>query len=109
MSSRRPGGLPAHRRTGGEEGVVSRRAAVLVEPEHDTREVRVVRLRPTELVVGHGRTRARRGWAAAEILKLAATADVADEDVDLPVGSEADHAAVVVAALRLPGVGLEGA
>ena len=48
-------------------------------------------------------------WAVDEVLHLPAPAVVADEDVQLAVRAEADHAAVVVAARRLAGVLLEGA
>ena len=47
--------LAADRRAGGEERVVGRRRAVVVEPQDDAGEMRVVGLRAAELVVGDGR------------------------------------------------------
>jgi len=41
------------------------------------------------------------------VLHPAAAPVVADDDVELPIRSEFQHAAVVVAAKRLPGVGLK--
>ena len=81
------------------ERVPARRGAVRVEPEDDAREVRVVGHRPAEDVVHHGRVgravvEGRR--PAAEVLRPAAAAGVADEDVELAVVTDADDAAVVV-------------
>ena len=61
----------------------------------------VVRLRPTELVVGHGRGARQHWvlWTTGQVLELAAPAQVADEDEELPVSAEGEHATVVVAAL----------
>jgi hypothetical protein len=67
--------------------------------------VGVVGLRAAELVVGHTGPEG----AVAEVLQLAAAAPVADQDVELPVGTERDHPAVVVAALGLPDVLLQRA
>ena len=66
--------------------------------------MRVIRLGPAELVVVDPRPEG----AVDEVLQLAAAADVADHGVELPVGAEAEDAAVVVAAERLAGVCLEG-
>src|SRR5829696_9583451 len=93
--------LAADRRARREKRVVGRRRAVVVEPEDDAGAMRVVRRRPAELVVCHGRARARRRWSACEVLELPAAADVAGEHVQLPVGAECDDAAVVIAARGL--------
>jgi hypothetical protein len=67
--------------------------------------VRVVRLRPAELVVRDpGAER-----AVHEVLQLSAPAVVADDDVELAVGPEPDHAPVVIAPQRLARIGLERA
>src|SRR5206468_12880558 len=88
-----------------EEGVVFGSAAVVVEAEDDAGEVRVVGLRAAELVVRLPRSEG----PVDEILHLAATAVVAEDQVELPVGAEAKDAAVVVAAgVAVGDVVLEG-
>src|SRR2546423_1229212 len=62
-----------------------------------------------ELVVGDYLTGARDGRPAGEVLHEAASAVVADDDVELAVGAEAQHAAVVVAARGLARVRLQRA
>ena len=99
--------LPADRRSSGEERVVGGGAAVVLQPQHDAGEMGVVRLRAAELVVGNGRTGAGGGRPTWQVLQLAATAHVTDEDVQLAVGAEGQHAAVMVAALGLAGILLD--
>ena len=65
--------------------------------------MRVVRRRPAEGVVHERRGQER---AVRQVLQPAAAALVAHEDVELAVGTESHHAAVVVAVL---GVGVVGA
>jgi hypothetical protein len=65
--------------------------------EDDARQVRVVRFRPAELIV---RDPGPEG-TVDEVLQLSAPPDVAEEDAQLPVRAELDHAAVVVPSLRL--------
>ena len=98
---RRPS-LRRRRRTGCPRGVVPSSFSRRI----DAGEVRVVGLGSAELVVR--RSPAPNG-PSMQVLHLAAAAVVADEDVELAVGAEEDHAAVVVAAQRLAGVGLERA
>ncbi len=88
---------PADRGAGLEERIVLGRAAVVVETQDDTGQVRIVRFRTAELIVGAGRS----AGAVDQILQLPATTVVADQHVQLAVRSETDHAAVVVAARRL--------
>jgi hypothetical protein len=67
-----------------------------------TGQVSVVRLRPPELVIRRERARAAcRGRPTRKVLQLPATTDVTDLDVQLAVGTEVDHTAVVVRARRL--------
>ena len=87
----------AHRRAGGEERVVGRRAC---RPSFSRRitpvRVRVVRRGSAERVV-HLRRREER--AVRQVLQPAAAALVAHEQVELAVGPELQHAAVVIAVL----------
>src|SRR5688500_5610499 len=69
----------------------------------------VVRCGPAELVIGDGGTRTCSSRPTREVLQVAAATEVAHEYVELAVRPEIDHAAVVVAALRLAGVCLYGA
>jgi hypothetical protein len=66
--------------------------------------VSVVRLGAAELVVGASVSQR----SARKVLQLAAPTEVAHDDVQVPVRSEVDHAAVVVAPSRLPLVTLVG-
>jgi hypothetical protein len=80
-----------------------------VEPSAFRRRVTPVRCAssgwgPAELIVGD----ARGGRAVAQVLEPAAPTVVAHEDVELAVGAERDHAAVVVPSRRLRGVALAG-
>ena len=86
--------LAAHGGAGGEERIVGRRAAIVVQPQDDAGEMGVVRRRTTEGVVHE-----RGGFegAVGQVLQPAAASLVAHEDVQLAVRTEADHAAVVVA------------
>ena len=72
-----------------QERIVARRAAVVVEAEDHARQVRVIRRRPAKIIVRH-RTR-------QIVLREAAAAIVADDDVQLPIRAETEHAAVVIA------------
>ena len=91
-----------------EEGVVGRRRAVLVQAQDDPAEVGVVRRRTAELVVRHRRPGAGGRRSAGKVLQVAAASEVTDEDVELAVATERQHAAVVVAARGLAGVLLDG-
>src|SRR5205085_12598948 len=91
------------------ERVVGGGGAVVVEAEDDAREVRVVGFGAAELVVLRDGAGACRGRAAGEVLKHSAPAVVADDDVELAVGAEAQDAAVVVAARGLARVLLQRA
>ena len=73
------------------------RGAVVVQPQDDAGQMRVVWLRTAELIV----LPRRPAGAIDQVLQLPAPAVVADQDVQLPVRSEPDDAAVVVAARRL--------
>ena len=96
--------LSAHRRPVREERVVRGRRPVVVEAQDHAGQVRVVRLRAAELVVGLPRPER----AVLEVLHLAAPAVVAHLDVELAVLAEPDDPAVVVAARRgIGGVVLE--
>ena len=71
-----------------------------VVDEIDAAHVRVVRCGTAELIVRHGRIR----WTARavdrpafQILQIAATAEIANEHIQLVVGSNAEHAAIVIA------------
>ena len=86
---------------GGEERIVRRRRSVVVQPDDHTGEVRVVRSGPAELIVGDDVAEPGQGGARREVLELPAPADVAEQDVELSVRPEADHAAVVIATRRL--------
>ena len=77
---------------GGEERVIRRRGPVRIQPENDSGEVRVIRLRAAKLIVGLSRPERSVG----QVLQLAAPADVADEDVELAIGSKCQHAAIMV-------------
>jgi hypothetical protein len=67
--------------------------------------VGVIRLRTAELIIRIYRERADRTvW---QILKLPASADVANHDVQLAIRAKADDAAVMIAALRLACVRLK--
>jgi hypothetical protein len=97
-------GRAAQRRAGGEEGVVGRRAAIIVQAKDDAGEVRVARLRTTELIIGvSGRPTLR------QVLHLPTATVVADDDVQLPIRTETQDSAVVITTLRLSRIGLEGA
>src|SRR5262249_60991296 len=86
---------------GRKERVVGRRAAVVVQPQDDAAEVRVVRLWAAELVVGHvpsGDGGAGQSGAAGpvrKILHLAAPAVVPEDDVEVAVRPGTNHAAIV--------------
>src|ERR1700682_1589287 len=81
-----------------EEGIVRRSRAVVVEPQNKTRQVIIIRLWPSKLIVGHR--------AELVVLQKAAPPIVAHQDVELSVRTEAENAPVVVPAQRLIGVGL---
>jgi hypothetical protein len=92
-----------------EEGVVVRRCAVIIQAKNGTGEVGVIRLGPTEVVVGAEEGIAGLVRAVEKVLQPAASAHVTDEDVQLPVWSELDHSAVVIAATGCRrGFALEG-
>ena len=80
------------------EGVVGGRCAVGVQAKNGAGEVGVVRLGPAEVVVGAEQGVAGLVGAVEEVLHPAAPAHITDEDVELAVRSELDHAAVVIAA-----------
>ena len=73
------------------------RAAVVIEAQDDSGQVRIVRLGTAELIV----LARRPARAVVEVLQLPAATVVADQDVQLAVRSEPNHAAVVIAARRL--------
>jgi hypothetical protein len=64
-------------------------------------QMRIVRLWAAELIVGGRRRRPLR-----QVLQLTAAALVSEDDVELSIGSEGDHAAVMVSARRLALVAL---
>ena len=99
--------LSADRRSGGEKRVVRGGAAVVLQPQHDAGEVGVVGLRAAKLVVGDGRTGARGCRPTRQVLQVATSADVTDEDVQLAVGAKGQDPTVVVAAFGLAGVLLD--
>src|SRR6266540_235503 len=89
--------LAAHGRTRGEERVVGGHGAIVVEPDDHSGEVGVVGLRSAELVVRHSRPEAGQRRPGGEVLELAPTSHVADQDVELLVRTECDDAGVVIA------------
>src|SRR5688500_14294899 len=96
----------------GEERIVSWRGAIEVQPQHGTTQMLIVRCRTAELVVRHGSRRWAEvlvGWPASEILQMPTPAQIADEDVQLSIRPDAQHTAIVITALRLPRVLLDGA
>src|SRR5439155_20469142 len=70
-----------------EERIVSRSAAVVVEAQYDSGEMRRVRLRPAELVVLHFRWASGRR-AALQILEPPAPAVIANDNVKFAVRPE---------------------
>ena len=104
--------LAADRLANAEERVVGRRAAVVVEAQDQAGQVRVVGFGSAELVVlePDRRAKVRRTSASGRTAgsAAAAAAVVAHDHVELAVGTEADHAAVVVAGGGLPRVALAG-
>ena len=69
--------------------------------------MRVVGHGSPELIVCDDGSGADGGGTAWQVLHPAAAAVVADDNVELPIGTKFQHAAVVVAAKRLPCVGLK--
>jgi len=70
--------LAADGRARGEEGVVARHRAVVVEPEDHARKVRIVGLGSAELVVGNGGAQTGLRRSRGKVLKLAAPPGVAN-------------------------------
>ena len=79
------------------------RRAIVVQAEDHAGEMRVVRIRSAELIVGPDAGRARR-----QVLQRTAAAEIADHDVELAVRAKRQDAAIVIAARRLLGVALPG-
>ena len=105
-------GLASDRRARREEGIVGWRRSVQVQPQDDAAQVRVVGRRAAKLIVRRGHVRRTVGVvdrSAPEILQVAAPPEIADEDVQLVVGTDAEDAAIVVSSRRLSGVLLDGA
>ena len=88
--------LPADRTAGGEERVVGRGRAVVVQAEDRAGQVIVIRRGSAELVVRRGGEER----AVGQVLKPPAAAVIADLDVDLAVRAEPDLTAVVIALRR---------
>src|SRR5207248_3265115 len=95
--------ITAYLSANSEERIVARCRAVGIEPENHPSVVGRVRLRAAELVVSLPRAEGTVG----QVLRLAATALIADLEVELAVGAEENLTAVMVAAHRLAGVRLE--
>src|SRR3954447_23148643 len=83
----------AHRRSGGKEWIVRWRGAVSVQPHDHAGEMRVVGRGSAEGIVQHWWSEKR---AVRQVLQPTAPAVVAHEDVELAVGTEAHHTAVMV-------------
>ena len=94
------GDFAAHPLGGAPERIVPRRRSVVVQPQHDAASD-ARRRGPGRRT---GRRRRGRGRPLREVLQPAAASDVAHDDIELVVGTEANHAAVVVAARVLRGV-----
>jgi hypothetical protein len=99
--------LAPHRRARCEEGIVGRCGSIQIQPQHNTAQVRVVGGGAAELIVRRGSVRRTVGVVdrpALEILKIAAPAKIAGEHIQLVVGTDAEDAAIVIPARRLPRV-----
>src|SRR6185369_5014100 len=83
------------------ERIVRRRRTIVVEPQYDSSQVCVIRLRTAELIV-------RNRTATRQILQEPAPAVIADNDVNLAVGTNAQHTTVMIATRRLARVLLQG-
>ena len=69
----------------------------------------VVRLRPTKLIVLDDRPGTDVGGTAGKILQKAASPIVAHQNIQLAIGPESQHTAVMIATQLLISVGLIGA
>src|SRR3990172_2678318 len=69
--------------------------------------MRVIGFGAAELVIRHCWSRAIGGRPTGKILHVAAPSRIADENVELTVGSKGDHTSIVVTSLRLPGILLD--
>jgi hypothetical protein len=97
-----------HRGAGGEERIVGRRRSVVVQPKHGTGDVRIVRSGSTELVIRHDGAGTGGSGTTRQVLQVPAAAHVAHEHVQLSIAPERQDASIVIAALRLGGVLLNG-
>src|SRR5678815_4204220 len=85
----------ASQRSSAIERIVYRSRAVVIEAQNHASQMRVIRLGPTELIVRHIAVGTGAIW---QVLHLPAPAIITDVNVKLAIGSEADHAAIVIAA-----------
>src|SRR5262249_19318518 len=79
------------RRNRVDEWIVRRRRTIVVKTQDDSSHVRVVRFRPAKLIVGNRTT-------LPDILEEATPAVVAEDDVQLAVGTKSQNATVVITA-----------
>jgi hypothetical protein len=98
--------LASHLRSNSKERIVRRSCAIRIQSNDDTCEMRIVRRRTAELIVGDGIPETRRGWAGRKILQFAAPSVVANNNVKLSVGPEAQNAGVVIACRQLHAISL---
>ena len=92
--------LSAHGCARGVKRIVRWRRAVVVQAQDHTSEMGVVRLGTAESVISE---RSRQVRAARQVLQPSAPPCIADEHVQLAVGTEPDHATVVIPLLIVIG------
>src|SRR5262249_15407199 len=90
------------------ERIIRGSRAIAVQPDDDSGEVRVIGIGSADLIVGDGRAKSGCRRTRGQVLQLSTPAVVADDDVELAIGTETDHAAVVIAAWRLRRIALAG-
>src|SRR4029079_18279467 len=81
-------GLAGEICTGVEEWIVCRSRTVIIKTEHNTSKVRIVRIRPTKLIV--------RNWSIGRILKQTTTPVIAHDQIDFSIEAKANYATIMV-------------
>ena len=82
------------------ERIVCGCRAVVIQSQHESRQMSIVRFRSTKLIVRYG--------TKLVVLQRSAAAVIAHQYVKFAVRTEAQDAAIVIAAQRLIGIGLVG-
>src|SRR5205807_3427870 len=78
--------------------IVRGRRPIIIQTQNNSRQMSVVRVRSTEIVVRHGWAGTGSGGSAGKILQKATTAIVSHQNVEFAIRPEAQNAAVMISA-----------